>query len=254
MSDASINSKLVDVVPRLSVSEHFGPTLQGEGKTSGMPAYFVRLGLCNLDCAWCDTPFTWDWAGKNGKVYDKTKELKRLDVSQVAEFVPATCKRVVITGGEPMLQQRPLLLLAHLLRWRGHILEIETNATIVPNNGWIALAEQYNDNGVQFNCSPKLSNSGVSVSKAINIDTLEHYVHYGATFKFVVQGSACIREVDYLVKALQLPRGCVYLMPEGRTREEILDKLGWVFDVCVDNGYNLSARLHTLAHSDKRGV
>ena len=50
----------------LTVSEIFGPTFQGEGPFTGRAAVFLRLGRCNLDCKWCDTPYTWDWKGKNG--------------------------------------------------------------------------------------------------------------------------------------------------------------------------------------------
>src|SRR4029450_7825218 len=50
-----------DRAPELVVSEVFGPTFQGEGPSVGRRAGFVRLGRCNLDCSWCDTPYTWDW-------------------------------------------------------------------------------------------------------------------------------------------------------------------------------------------------
>lgn len=241
-------------VPQLSISEHFGPTLQGEGISAGKPAYFIRLGLCNLDCKWCDTPFTWDWTGKNGYAYSKAIELRRLNVLEIAEFVPATCRLVVITGGEPMVQQTSVLALVHVLRQRGHVVEIETNGTIKPDNAWLQLAEQYSDLGVQFNCSPKLSNSGVSVDRAIDIDTLIEYTHYGAIFKFVVQSDSCLQEVKWVCTRLGLPASAVYLMPEGRTQEQVLERLPFVFDACIANGYNLSARLHTLAYNDERGV
>ena len=45
----------------LIVSEIFGPTIQGEGPFSGRRAFFLRLGICNLRCTFCDSKFTWDW-------------------------------------------------------------------------------------------------------------------------------------------------------------------------------------------------
>ena len=59
----------------LVVSEVFGPTFQGEGPSSGQRAMFVRLGRCNLDCAFCDTAYTWDWTR-----YDPDAELRRRSV------------------------------------------------------------------------------------------------------------------------------------------------------------------------------
>lgn len=242
-------------IPQLTISEHFGPTLQGEGKYAGTRAYFIRLGLCNLDCKWCDTPFTWDWTGKNGYKYSKAIELLRLQVTEVAQLVPEDCERVVITGGEPMLQQQSLLTLVHLLRARGHVIEIETNGTIMPNSkSWLELAQQYNDDGVQFNCSPKLNNSGVDAAKALQLGALREYVHLGAVFKFVVQDEQCLLEVRALCEQLRVPNNYVYLMPQGRTRQEVLDRLQFVFDACATSGYNLSARLQTLAYNDERGI
>jgi 7-carboxy-7-deazaguanine synthase len=255
MSREGIYTAMTTNLPQLSISEHFGPTLQGEGISAGKPAYFIRLGLCNLDCKWCDTPYTWDWTGKNGYAYSKAIELRRLSILEIANFVPATCRLVVITGGEPMVQQTHLLGLVHVLRQRGHVIEIETNGTITPQSAdWLALASEYSDLGVQFNVSPKLSNSGVAVDKAIDIDALEQYVHLGAVFKFVVQGEQCIEEVKWLCARLGLPASAVYLMPEGRTQQQLLERMPWVFGACLAYGYNLSARLHTLAFNDERGV
>jgi len=56
------------------------------------------LGRCNLDCAWCDTPFTWDWAGKNGTVYDPTVELRRMPVGQVADTMNAMGVKLVVVS------------------------------------------------------------------------------------------------------------------------------------------------------------
>ena len=36
-------------------------SIQGEGANVGKPAVFLRMGLCNLKCSWCDTKYTWDW-------------------------------------------------------------------------------------------------------------------------------------------------------------------------------------------------
>lgn len=237
----------------LSVSEMFGPTLQGEGGSQGRPAFFIRLGMCNLDCKWCDTPYTWDWSGKNGYAYSKQIELKRMSVNDVYERCKTSIAPdlIVVSGGEPLLQQRSLLDLAKRLIADGHRMEIETNGTIMPDDGWEPLAHGYD---VHFNVSPKLSNSGVAWDDAIKVDVLRRLYECGATFKFVVQSPTCITQVNDVVNAVGvLPRD-VYLMPEGRTPTEILDRLQSVFEDCVHYGYNLTPRMHVLAYGQTRGV
>lgn len=227
----------------IKVSELFGPTLQGEGPTQGRPAGFIRLALCNLDCRWCDTPYTWDWTGKNGVAYDRSEQIHSIPIRDLllwAEPFP----RVVITGGEPLAQRRKTMTLAnHLVEDR--IVEVETNGTIS--------ADGYSDD-INFTVSPKIGNSGVSWNKAINRDVLVEYVNRLATFKFVISTADDVLEVQQLAQDIQLPRYQTWLMPEGRTRVEILDRLPWLFDVCAEFGYSLATRLHVLAHDDRRGV
>lgn len=249
----SESDETVKIGRMLSVSEMFGPTLQGEGISQGMPAFFIRLGLCNLDCRWCDTPYTWDWTGKNGYAYSKQIELKRMSVDDVYERCVSSVapNLIVISGGEPMLQQRSLLDLAKRLIATGHRIEIETNGTVMPEDSWEHYAGSHD---VHFNVSPKLWNSGVAATDAIKIDVLRRLYEMGATFKFVVQAPACIMQVNDIVSEVGVFPQDVYLMPEGRTPKEILDRLPTVFDYCVHYGYTLTPRMHVLAYGQTRGV
>ncbi len=77
----------------LPVMEHFY-TIQGEGFHQGKAAYFIRLAGCDVGCVWCDVKESWE-AGKH-PVFD----VRRLR-SEV-EKTPA--RMVVITGGEPLMQ------------------------------------------------------------------------------------------------------------------------------------------------------
>ena len=229
----------------LRISEVFGPTLQGEGRSTGRPCHFIRLSLCNLDCRWCDTPFTWDWTGKNGVAYDKSKEVKTVELTDLEEMIPLGCQRVVITGGEPLVQMTALEELVPRLIERGIRVEIETNGTILPSD---VLA------GAGFNISPKLTNSGVAPSKALKFDILHAMTTFDCIYKFVVQGQSCLDEVDEIVDKASHDPSTVYLMPEGTDQPTILSRLPWLFDHCAVTGYNLSPRLHVLAHGNKRGI
>ena len=242
----------------LTVSEIFGRTIQGEGPSQGRTVVFLRLGLCNLDCSWCDTPYTWDWTGKNGVKYDKDKELTRMTVREVVDqlvnnYCAGIANRVVISGGEPLIQQKSLAYMITSLYTVGITCEIETNGTITPSNEMLNLAEI---GAVSFNCSPKLANSGVSETDRVKPEALTALKHAGAIFKFVVSDINDIDEIQqYLDTHLtDLDPQRVYIMPEGTTRDKIIDNLRWTFNAASAYGWSLSPRLHVLAFNDMRGI
>jgi 7-carboxy-7-deazaguanine synthase len=227
----------------ISVSEMFGPTIQGEGKYQGRPCAFIRLGGCNLDCVWCDTPFTWDWEGKNGIAFDRKEELVEVPLNEVIEYA-SNFTRIVFSGGEPLIQKRPLKIITDTLN-EHHIIEIETNGTLSPEG----LHED-----IQFNVSPKIGNSGVSWNRAIKTNILKEFADRGAIFKFVISSAEDIKNVLDIQKEVGMWHGSIYLMPEGRTRAEILDRLPMLFDICSELGFSLSPRIHVLAFNDRRGI
>jgi 7-carboxy-7-deazaguanine synthase len=233
--------------PTLSVSEVFGPTIQGEGISQGLPVVFLRLALCNLDCSWCDTPYTWDWTGKNGIAYDKDKELHRATISEVMGQLEALTSypcRLVVSGGEPFVQQRRLAQLVN--RWSPRPVEIETNGTMVPSEAFDA---------VQINCSPKLANSGIVSDRRIIPEALERIANMNSTFKFVVSDEQDLQEIAQLNQTvLKVDPSRIYLMPEGITQESITERLPWVMTRASEHGYGVSPRLHVLAYGDRRGV
>jgi organic radical activating enzyme len=101
----------------IAVNEIFD-SIQGEGWFQGMPATFLRLQGCNLRCPWCDTP----------QALDRNGDLTR-DVEDVAtELLAHIPDVVVVTGGEPLMQMRPLMKLINTLR-HDKIFHLETNGT-----------------------------------------------------------------------------------------------------------------------------
>jgi len=238
-----------DVGPTLSVSELFGPTIQGEGPTQGRATMFLRLGLCNLDCSWCDTPYTWDWTGKNGTKFDRTKELVTMPVSDIVTQLKnesGPVRRVVITGGEPLVQKRNLEHLVNALVTEGYEVEIETNGTQTASTELL--------DAVQLNVSPKLANSGIDIARRLDLDVLHQLIGHGATLKFVVASDRDLDEVDEIVSLLEVDVSRVYLMPEGIDAETIMEALPFVMEAASSRGYNVSPRLHVLAYNNLRGV
>ena len=236
-------------------------TIQGEGVSVGAAAVFVRLSLCNLHCVWCDTDHTWNFEGTPWKhekdvvpgyvKHRKEDVMIEMEVEAVAEVVRGFgCRRVVLTGGEPLLQEEELVRLMGVLREDGEewFFEVETNGTRLPGVDFTR--------GVgQMNVSPKLANSGVGGAMRLKGDALAGLVATGkAWFKFVVEEEADVEEVQGIVAANAIPLERVILMPEGRTVGEIDRVAVWLAGRCRDLGVRFSDRLHIRLWGDRRGV
>ncbi len=105
-------------------------TIQGEGYHTGKPAYFIRLGGCDVGCRWCDAKNTW-----NPKLYPP------VDVDVIVERATSCpAQAMVITGGEPLIY--PLDILTTTLKSRGLEIFLETSGTH-PFSGcfdWVCLS------------------------------------------------------------------------------------------------------------------
>jgi organic radical activating enzyme len=237
-------------------------SFQGEGPTAGQPATFLRLAGCNLHCSFCDTPFAWNFGTdvecRHGtRTFDSRKESHVEEVGVIAEKIIASMERfgfmrLVITGGEPLLQQAAILELIDIIVKRnvgGHFpVEIETNGTIAPDANLALFVER-------FNVSPKLASSGNDQSSRLKPDALRVFAEKKSCFKFVISSLtalADVREVDALVKGYELTN--IWLMPEGTTKEEQIMRSAAVYRYAKTRGWNFSPRLHVLAFGPKRGV
>ncbi|MBF8187819.1 7-carboxy-7-deazaguanine synthase QueE [Nonomuraea sp. K274] len=223
------------------IAEHFGPTLQGEGPSIGQPALFIRLSRCNLSCTWCDTPYTWDTAR-----FDLRQQSERVLVTNLVSWAldhPVTL--IVVTGGEPLLQQRHLAALAEPLLQAGRRMEIETNGTVAPDPALLM-------DGLRFNVSPKLANSGLPANLRIKAAVLETLSAAGqAVFKFVARDMADLDEIAELAERFAMKQ--VWVMPEGVTTERVLGHAQLLAEAVISRGWSLSLRLHVLLWGDERG-
>lgn len=236
-------------------------TLQGEGPCAGIPAVFVRASRCNLHCVWCDTCHTWNFVGtpwpheKDGTPgYSKHDPLTATWVGEpktVADIVLAYhCPHLVITGGEPLLQQDDFRVLVQLLRDQqpSTFVEVETNGTVTPKPDFDAVIDAYN-------VSPKLSNAGMPASLRLRWESLAWFAQSNkAVFKFVVQSAQDLDEIRMLQSKLELPARRIMLMPEGRTPSELEASAVNVATWCRDAGFRYGDRLHVRLWGDQRGV
>ncbi len=226
----------------LRVSEIF-ESVQGEGASAGTSSVFLRLATCNLRCTWCDTKYTWDWS-----TYDYRKEVRTVAVEVVAEsLTKSPAEHVVVTGGEPLLQQRAIETLLELLPPNRYV-EVETNGTITPLP---SLAARVN----QWNVSPKLENSGEPAERRIDHDALAALRDTGrAWLKLVVEAEGDLPEIDALLGHLRWPGERVLLMPRAASRAELAERTPLVARLSRERGVGASPRLHVERWDGRRGV
>jgi len=249
----------------LEVNEIFGPTIQGEGKLVGNPSVFVRFGNCNMSCEGfevqyetpsgikklsCDSYHASDIAFKDlWNKYESSEDL----ILEVNKLIPSYLVDIVITGGEPLIYWNDIefqKFLHHYIN-AGYKITIETNASLN-----VDFTESWQKE-ILFSMSVKLSNSGESLSKRINIQTLNKIINLNnqSYLKFVVDKNSIYdasSEIDEILK--QIPRCEVYLMPLGDTAQDIDKNSLSVIELCLKKGFKYSDRLHIRVWNNKRGV
>ena len=225
---------------------------QGEGPSAGKASVFIRLSRCNLACNWCDTAYTWRFEGDNHPHRDEATFERKANQVTLAEDDAAALvaahgrNRLVITGGEPLLQGAAL---ARMLEQLPDLyVEIETNGTVAPH----PLLDPFVD---QYNVSPKLAHSGNAAELALVPERLAAYaVDPRAWFKFVMADPADLAEVLALQRNYAIPASRIYLMPEGRDSATLRERTEWIAPLCSEHGYNFTDRLHIHLHGDTRGT
>jgi len=236
----------LDITPKvnhINVNEIFGPTVQGEGIHTGQLVAFLRLAGCNLACSWCDTPYSWDW-----ERYDYDAEVHKMTLEEIAtQIEPMRVSRIIVSGGEPMLQQRNF---AGIREVTGCLLDIETNGTVIPKLETIDAVDM-------FVVSPKLSHSGDTEQARVNPDALIAFAELSkqgkAMFKFVAETPSDFNEIEAMIDIANIPAAAVWVMPLGATADDQLASMRLLADPVISKGWNLSPRIHTLIWNLERG-
>ena len=226
----------------MRISEIFY-SLQGEGFLAGVPSVFVRLAGCPLRCRWCDTKYA--WSEKAGAHYSIDKIVQTVQQSQ-SGFV-------VITGGEPMMDS-DLPQLVQALKKSGRHITIETaGIAFIPDLVCDLMS-----------ISPKLSNSApadpqlaaIHEDSRLDVAVLGELIdNYDYQLKFVVDSQADLPEIQQTVEEIEsVDFEKVMLMPQAKTRDELLAKSPMVADMCKRTGFAFSPRLQILLWNGKRAV
>jgi organic radical activating enzyme len=235
----------------LKVTEIFY-SIQGEGPSMGRPATFLRLAGCNLHCEKCDTKYSWDDSEIEPQTI--TSVLIALADPEVGNL-PLT-NYLVITGGEPLLQEESIKSLLYQLPSNMKI-GIETNGTI------FSVLNRFSPGALRRNIEYIVSSKVSSFSSNISTvpfdpkwtdQNIQYASQMSVQFKFVAGSSADCKEIDQFISKYSIPRQSVWIMPECTTTEQQLQFLPFVWEFCMFRGYNLSARLHILAFNTKKGI
>jgi 7-cyano-7-deazaguanosine (preQ0) biosynthesis protein QueE len=228
----------------LVVNEIFGPTVQGEGESLGLPAVFLRVAGCSLSCTWCDTPYSWDWT-RHDRGQNATRMSSDEAWDRVIELARGTSTTtLVLTGGEPALQAKGLVPIAWVASRAGWRVEVETAGAV--DLGELADAVDL------VTVSPKMTSSGMDTETRLNLDVLRSLAtRSNVAWKFVIDDARDLDEADDLVTDLGLDE--VILMPQATTAEAVLEKLRWLVPQAITRGHRVTPRLHTLVWGDERG-
>lgn len=252
-------------------------SIQGEGRYVGTPSIFMRVSGCNLRCVFkgsiCDTPYS-SFKPEKSK-YENNQQILD-DILKLLEKHPQA--DLVVTGGEPLLYQDELTWLFDQLTdsYPELSITVETNGTIIPKNNFADFVDL-------FSVSPKLSTSVDTNLKVltkdqmerhnntrINVEALARFYYLQSVFKFVYSGPECVDEITNLHKAivyyfnksagsgpdwiLSNLKDSTYLMPEGITQEQLNNSREECVNVCLEQGWKFTDRLHITIWGDKRGV
>ena len=252
----------------LNISEDFY-SVQGEGKTSGEPAYFIRLKACNLMCGgrdgslmekgeatwWCDTEYVW----RKGLEKKFNYLVDRWNEYDILDWVKQGRVNLIWTGGEPTIPKNQRSI-TNFLQWfhdnYGHprsefqvYNEIETNGTIYIEDDLFSKLSQ-------INCSVKLANSGMSERMRIKPEALERIMsHRNYWFKFVISSEECLEEIERdFIAPFNIPAKRVLMMPGLDKQENYHERTKFCMEMGKKYGYTALTRLHVSAWDQTTGV
>jgi 7-carboxy-7-deazaguanine synthase len=227
----------------LKIAELFY-SLQGEGSLIGTPSFFIRTSGCNLRCSWCDTPYT-SWRPEGSEM-----SLDEICAAICAEMRRHPARHVVVTGGEPMIAPE-MAPLTERLRALGMHITVETAGTVFKPVACDLMS-----------ISPKLGNSTPEGPWAAQHERLRLQVEvlkklmagYQYQLKFVIARPEDVAEVKSLAEVLNAPAERIVLMPEGIDPARLRERALWLAEICKDEGFRFSPRLHVDLYGNRRGV
>jgi 7-carboxy-7-deazaguanine synthase len=218
----------------LRVNEVFY-TLQGEGPDSGRPSIFVRLSKCNLRCFFCDTEFEKGDDYPLHKLVDEVLMLAR----------EHGCRLVVITGGEPLLQN----IIPFVIRMNefGLSCSVETAGTVVLPYLHEVFDPMRSIKGNLIVCSPKTPKINPQIERLVGawkyvVSALDGPENFGLPTRSTQRQDARVN-----VFVPRHPVVEIWVQPMDEQADGVNDQnLKHARDVALKHGYRLGVQVHKL--------
>ena len=268
---------------KLLISSDFY-SVQGEGISSGIPSYFVRLGLCNLNCgmsrkftnkllkeasladgeifkgdlelegkaSWtCDSTSQWLWRGEDKDFQYLIDQWKEQDIY---EYIRNGTIHIIWTGGEPTIKSHQEAIVNFFKYW-DQIDPIKpgvygkTPYNEIETNGTIVIGDELFELLDQINCSPKLSNSGMEEKRRIVPAAIKRIMeHANYQFKFVISTEDDIKEMfrDF-VEPFNIPLKNVVCMPGLDSQSDFHERTQFCLEMAKKYKFRGMTRLHISA-------
>jgi len=264
---------------KLLISSDFY-SVQGEGISSGVPSYFVRLGICNLTCGmsrafannlakeasledgeifvgdlhaegkatWtCDSTSQWLWRGVD---QDFQYLIDRWKEQDIYDDILKGIIHIIWTGGEPTIKGHQEAIVNFFKYWSTRedfenynvFNEIETNGTVVIEEDLFNILDQ-------INCSPKLSNSGMTEKQRINPEAIKRIMeHNNYQFKFVISTEDDVKELfrDF-VEPFNIPLKNIVCMPGLDDQADFHERTQFCLEMGKKYRFRALTRLHISA-------
>ena len=200
-------------------------SIQGEGRWTGFPNTFIRVTGCNLRCNFCDTKYA----------YFDGKEMSIKEIVEDISKYP--CKKVCITGGEPLLQKQITELIDSLIK--------EKYYTCVETNGSISLKDIVNKKKLMISMDIKCPSS--NMHEKMNFDNIS-LLEEKDQLKFVIDNREDYKYAKKIIEDYK-PICPIYFQPVWGTNPKII--VDWIEKDGLD--VKLSLQLHKIIWGDKRG-
>lgn len=267
---------------KLMISSDFY-SVQGEGRSTGVPSYFIRLGLCNLTCGFsrafgnqllkdkaledgeifkgdlelegkatwtCDSTSQWLWRGEDKDFDYLINQWKEQGIYQ--DILDGVI-HLIWTGGEPTIKGHQVAISNFMKYWLEkepyHLSVANDVYNEIETNGTIVIEDELFHWLDQINCSPKLDNSGMTEKQRIKPEAIKRIMeHNNYQFKFVISTEDDVLELfrDF-VTPFNIPLKNVICMPGLDDQANFHERTQFCLEMAKKYKFIGMTRLHISA-------